>query len=453
MGLPSWDRELRERSHNIAFIAALLWLVSPLQTQGVTYIVQRMAALAAMFYIYAMYFYLKGRLSSGRQGYLFYTVTFMSVLLAFGSKENAYALPLYLILFEIIVIRGGCRALLSDKKVLTVLGILVLLGIAFLVSYWAIYHEPLKVQIGTWFTYWLSTRFLTGMRIIIFYGIQLLFPVPSRLSLEHDFQLSYSLFDPPVTFFALLFVCGMILYATVSLKKHPLFSFFTLWFLGNLAIETFYPYLILIFEHRLYLPSMGFFVIVAIGFDRILTFQKDKRLRALAISGLLIMVALFSVNTYIRNETWKDEYSLWSDVIKKNPNLASGYLGVGSAYAKDENYEEALSYYLKVKSIEPRSPLIIYNLGSAYFVLHKYDDAIGEFSALGSMGYISVGNKPSISYYFSRIARNYYGHGRVEEAIKILDNALLYDPNETMLTELKGKMEKGTITTKEVMQK
>lgn len=452
--LPHLAERFRGKSKNIAFVAALLWLVSPLQIQGVTYIVQRMAALAAMFYIYAIYFYLRGRLSPGRQGYLFYALTFISALLAFGSKENANTLPLYLILLEIIVIRGGSSiAFLSDKKVLAILAILASLAIVSLGILYVSYSEPLKAQIGPWFTYWLSTRFLTGTRIIIFYGMQLLFPVPSRLSLEHDFQLSYSMFDPPVTFFTVLFVCGVIFYAIMSLKKHPLFSFFTIWFLGNLAIETFYPYLILVFEHRLYLPSMGFFAIVAIGFDRILTFQKDKRLRRLGILGLLIIIALFSINTYIRNEAWKDGYSLWSDVIKKNPNLASGYVGVGSAYAKDDDYEGALSYYLKAKSIEPRNLLIIYNLGSTYFELHRYDDAIREFSALGSMGYVSVGNNPSISYYFSRITKNYYGHGRIEEAMKVLDNALLYDPNETMLTELKEKIEKGTITAKEVMQK
>lgn len=449
--LPRFSEEMRQRSHIIAFVASLLWLSSPLQTQAVTYIVQRMASLAAMFYIYAIYFYLKGRLDIGSRRHLFYLLSCGFTILAFGTKQNTYTLPIYMILLEIMVIRGGDIRALFNKRVLVSISLFLFSFGALLAYMYYSYYMPVT-ETGQWFIYQIETRILTGCRIIIFYILQLLFPVPSRLSLEHDFQLSRGLFDPPASLFAVLAVSGSVIYAILSWKKKPLFSFFTLWFFGNIALETFYPYLIFVFEHRLYLPSMGIFAITAVGFNNLIDSLEKKGLKWLSVLCLTTVIVSFSANTYLRNFVWKDVYSLWSDVVVKNPNLADGYVGLGGAYMKDEDYGEALNYYMRARAIDPRNPLALYGTGVSNFMLHNYDDAINAFSAFGSLGRISLDNRPSISYFFSRIAKNYYGHGRPKEALDVLNNALLYDPDESRLKELKEKMEKRTLTSEEIMK-
>lgn len=449
-GLPHFDRKIRDNNRRLAVISSILWLSSPVHIQAVTYIVQRMAALAAMFYIYAMYFYLKGRLSLNSKSYLFYILAMSFALLALGSKQNAVTLPFFLLVLEILVIKKGNAAFLFKKKrgfaILSVLGI-IFCGLIYL--YLPLFKDITK----PWFLYAVESRFLTGTRVILFYVIQLLFPVPSRLSLEHDFQASRSLFDPPATIVALLLLTGIVIYTLASLKRRPIFSFFALWFLGNLVIETFNPYLVTAFEHRLYLPAMGFFALAGIWINNLIT-SMNNRLRGFYLLALLIVVALFSINTYIRNNVWKDPYTLWFDVIKKSPNISIGYMQLGVTYFKDEDYDGALNSYLKARSIAPRDPSVRYGLGVIYFNLQEYEEAIREFNHVGSLGYMKPNKtSPDISYYLSRIARNYYGHGRVEEAIKVIDNALLYDPDEPMLKELKEKMVKGTITAKEIMSK
>ena len=78
----------------IALLAATLWAINPIQTQAVTYIVQRMASMAAMFYILGIYFYLRGRLCEIRKNRIWwYICCGGSYLLAIGSKENAITLP------------------------------------------------------------------------------------------------------------------------------------------------------------------------------------------------------------------------------------------------------------------------------------------------------------------------------------------------------------------------
>lgn len=431
LSMSRFGERMRERSTVIAFISALFWFSSPIQIQSVTYIVQRMASLAAMFYIYAMYFYLKGRMLDGKIRYLFYSLTLAVTLLAFGSKQNAYTLPFYLLLLEIIIVRGSA-GFLWKKTAIIAISCLVLM---FLAIIWFIYIPPLATEPGPWLTYQIKTRFLTGMRVINFYITQLLFPVPSRLSLEHDFQVSRGLFDPPSTIFSIVAICSLVSYALISFKRLPLFSFFTLWFFGNLVLETFNPYLTLVFEHRLYLPSMGFFVFFVVVIDRLLRYY-DK-------SKLLLIVALitfFSINTYLRNFDWKDEYSLWSDVIKKSPNIAIGYFGVANAYDKGGYYEDSLSNYLKAVSISPRSPAIRYGLGIAYFKLKRYEEARKELNYLGSMGYIGLESGTRISYYFSQIAEGYLRSGKIDEARNALEMGLSYEPDAEELIRLRERM-------------
>ena len=98
---PRLKGEYSGSEYFIALLAATLWAINPIQTQAVTYIVQRMASLAAMFYILSIYFYLRGRLSDFRKNQvLLYFFCGISFLLAIGSKENAVTLPLALIVLE-----------------------------------------------------------------------------------------------------------------------------------------------------------------------------------------------------------------------------------------------------------------------------------------------------------------------------------------------------------------
>jgi len=97
------NRYNKEDAYFISLLSAILWAVNPIQIQAVTYIVQRMASMAAMFYISGIYFYIKGRLSSrGKTQLLFYAACFVSFVCSLMSKENAAMMPISLLLIEII---------------------------------------------------------------------------------------------------------------------------------------------------------------------------------------------------------------------------------------------------------------------------------------------------------------------------------------------------------------
>ena len=89
------------REGSIALIGAALWAVNPIQTQAVVYIVQRMASLACLFYLLAIWCYIRGRASEARRRRTaFFVLTMVSFLAGVGSKENAILLPATLLLLE-----------------------------------------------------------------------------------------------------------------------------------------------------------------------------------------------------------------------------------------------------------------------------------------------------------------------------------------------------------------
>lgn len=431
-----------KRGFRVALLTSLLWLVSPLNTQAVNYISHRGTIIVAMSNICAMLFYLRCRSDSGvRRTYSFLAAAAMLLIFMFAGGP-IFALLSCLLLLEIFVLRGGEIHFLLNKKV--IIPLLVFIGtVAFF------YYTPLASKPAAWSRYAAEARLLTGIRAIVdFYIMHMLVPLASRLSLEHDFQISRSLIEPSSTFIALIAVCGLLLYAILSRKRHPVLSFYLLWSLCSLTMEAFSP----ISEDRLYLPLIGFYAILAIGVDHLIERSGEKKEVLVIVLTLLILVAL-SVNAHIRNGVWKDGYALWSDVIDKSPNIDAGYIGLGDTFLADDDYNRAFACYKQAKSISPRSPAARYGLGVAYFNLKKYDEAIEEFGSLGDMGYIDVGKGSPISYYFSRIARNYYGHGREEEALILIGRASHYDPDNKEIQELREKLEKRTLTPKEIMRK
>ena len=161
-----------------------------------------------------------------------------------------------------------------------------------------------------------TERILTQLRVVIFYLSLLIYPNPSRLNLDHDFPISHSLFSPFTTFLSFLLIISLIILSILLIKRNRLVSYAILWFLGNLVIESSIIPLEMVFEHRLYLPSMGLIIlVVALCFH-----LPGRRWRNLIVSIFIPLILLFSYWTYIRASVWSNQISLWSDAVKKSPN-------------------------------------------------------------------------------------------------------------------------------------
>jgi hypothetical protein len=122
----------------------------------------------------------------------------------------------------------------------------------------------------------MSERVLTQFRIVLYYVTLLIYPDPSRLNLDYDFPISKTMFDPPTTLISILIIAGLVGYSIWVAKKKPVLSFFILWYFGNLVIESSIFPLEMVFEHRLYLPAVGPFVLFSLMVVRGIEKLKNK---------------------------------------------------------------------------------------------------------------------------------------------------------------------------------
>lgn len=302
---------------SIAFFTSMLFISHPLATQSVTYLVQRIASLAALFYLLSLALYVKGRLSDNNNfpKYLIFAGSIISALLAMLSKENAFTLPFAIILFEIFFFQTK-RLKISLKDYRIILPLAGLLGFILFVLFkfsFSILDPHLPNPVNDFRMITSFNYLLTQFGVILKY-IQLLI-LPINQNLDYDWPLANHFFEIR-TFLSFLALLMLVLLAIFWFKKNRILSFGIVWFLLTLSIESsIIPLDDLIFEHRTYLPSFGFFLIICSGIYVILW----KKYKLIAISLFVLIIGANSYLTFERNYIWKDEFTLWSDVIAKSP--------------------------------------------------------------------------------------------------------------------------------------
>jgi len=410
----------------LSFFTALLWLVNPVQTQAVTYIVQRMTSMGAMFYLLALILYAKGRIAQrlsvqkggarSKHYYLWFAGCFVAGILALGSKESTVLLPVFMFLYEWYFFQDLDKDWFK-RQIKYLVAIAIFFG---LVAGLYLGFDPLG-KFNTLRDYFfkeftIGERLLTQTRVVIYYLILIFYPKPSRLNLDHDFPLSYSLFNPLTTFLSLSIIVGLFALGLYLAKKQRLISFCIFWFLGNLVIESSVIPLAIIFEHRIYMPSMFVFLLIVILFYRTI---KPAWLTAVIACAV---VAVNSYWTYERNKIWQDNISLWTDCVNKSPNKPRPYSNLGQVLARQERYDEALPNYLKAIQINPNFVEAQYNLGILYEKQGETIKAIEQYRK-------AVQVNPEFVNAYNNLGVVLLKQDKTDEAIKYLQQALQKNPN------------------------
>lgn len=376
----------------LAFVAALIFVCHPIQTQAVTYISQRFASLATLFYLLSMVSYVSFRISgSAATKKIFYIVSLLSAVLAMGTKEIAYTLPVNIILYELLFFPGKdkrtVRRLAPFALTMVIIPLLLLKGNQIIEKYGV--EESIKTVAST-SSLSVADYFITQLRVIVTYIRLLLFPINQNF--DYDYPVYHSLFNPSVlaSFFFLVGVFLLSLYLLrLSADKGRedkqllrLSAFGLLWFFITLSIESsIVPIFDVIFEHRMYLPSVGFiifFVSSAVMLQNRLRFSGIKACRAV-IPALIIIAAVFSVMTYMRNGIWRDEVIFWQDAVKKSPAKVRPHTNLGLAYYKYGRPEEAVQEFITTVRLEPDYALGYYNVGIVRMNQGRLEEAQRDF--------------------------------------------------------------------------
>ncbi len=368
--LPTVPPKLSSRPRRLAVLIAALWLLHPVQVQSVTYIVQRMTVLSAMFSFWSLYLYVLGRLREDRRCLAAAAALF---LLALGSKETAVILPAVAVVYELTLLetRPGRRFALW-----TLAAAIVMAFFSFIfIGGWSgiIWHvESAALDRLPYRSFSLYERLITQPRIILFYLSLLLFPHPSRLSLEHEFALSGSLLNPP-TMLTLLFGGLILAYAVRIRRKKPIYALLIFATFLSLLVESSFVNIELVFEHRLYLPSAAVIAGGALTLATLLPVAGEvagraarsayfRRATAAALLGMSAIVVLAGWS-HQRNEVWTSEVLLWRDAVRKAPRKARPRYNLAQALHKAGRFEEAEARYREALRINPGIALAWSNLG------------------------------------------------------------------------------------------
>lgn len=472
----------------LAAVAALLFAVHPIQTMAVTYIAQRLTLLATFFYLVALVSYVKSRMvgnilrNTSAAGW--FCMTILAALLAMFSKEISATIPVSLLLVEAAFFTSDIFQFRT--QLLYLLPLLVLL---FVVPAFYVGLVPF-LQINPLNATELSERLhsfdvehlfvrtvkvpafqypLTEPRVIMRY-IRLLF-LPVGQNVDHDVPLSTSLLQPFTTLLSLLTIIGLLGLAFVLWKRGSRFiAFGIVFFFLGLVIES--SVIVLpdvMFEYRLYLPMVGFVIVIAGLIEWALERYEWRyvagRIPAIGVIGGLLMplIIALTVATFERNTVWADEVTFWSDATVKSPHKIRPVKNLGVAYSKLDDLEMAIKQFQRVIEIDPLHASGYNNLGSMYAKQGRYADAFkvllraqeldplhaGSYHNMGSAYALQGQWKEALEHYQESIAvdstiavvQRDMGTalaqlGRLEEARNAFERALELDP-ELSLTSMK----------------
>ncbi len=404
----------RGRRGFMSLASALFFVAHPLQTQSVTYIVQRMNSMATLFTLVALLLYLRGRLRpAGR--YAVWLGACVCWIVALGCKQIAAPLPLAILLYEFCFLRTAA-ARLSRRQLGALLGLVAVGGVIVCVLFGDDALRALREQYA-YRDFTLGQRVLTQFRVVGFYASLLVFPYPARLNLTHDLATSQSLIEPATT---LLWIAGMGVLggmAALMARRHRLMVFCLLWVAIHLIIESSIFPLEMIFEHRMYLPLVGPALAVS-GFLYVTLGATSWR----AVGVTSVVVLALGIGTVIRNGVWLEPKTLWLDASAKSPGNSRAQNNLGNTFKNEGNVEEAMVRFHEALRLDPRNARAMNNMGNALRDLDRDEEAIERYRDA-----IAVGpDRAEVQFNLGNALRD---RQRIDESIDALRRAVELKPD------------------------
>lgn len=493
-----------ENARYLSLFAALLFVSHPLQTQSVTYIIQRFVPLATFFYLASLVLYIQFRSApTSALRLLTYFFSLTAAVLAMESKEIAFTLPLIVLLVEFMFFRGEIL-----PRLIRLMPFIVTMAII-----------PVKLmQLSTPASSEKAERISSAINIVNFGGISssdylmtqfgvittyirlLLLPIGQNLDYDYQLQQSFFKLEVLLPLALLLMIVGIGFYLLNYSGENRLYkviAFGIFWFFITVSVESsIVPIEDLIFEQRAYLPSVGFFIstlaVVTVIFQRFS--GKSIAQSKIATTMLLLIIVGLSTATIARNMVWQDDVAFWNDVVNKSPEKARAHRWLGGTLLQQSKYVPddknmlegivlmkegseiqilaAIKAFKEAIRLEPKNPVAHRLLAEAQMLQKNYDEALSSLSTAiemqpkSAIGYAMRGElyetkkdisrarqdyleaiKIEPSYHVShlKLADIYAKEGNTQDAIKELELVMRIYPDETVRKKL-DSLKKRQIT-------
>jgi len=395
----------------IAWATALLFGIHPMNVEPVAWITSRKDLLFVFFYLNTLVCYLWAYERPSLQRPL-HRIALLFFVLALLSKEMAVTLPLVLLMID----HWKTGRVTKENVMGKWLYFAAAIAFGYL-TYLAAQHR--EVFPGTeQFSLW-GRGVMSGYALAIYFVKGLL---PLDLSCFHPLP-------PEGSILPLLLSMTFVVMVGISFlhfRREPVVVFGILFFLLTVwpALHLVVVNDTVINERYVYLPMIGFFLILAKLIDHSWTHPSEGTRRFLRVF-LISYLAILAVISYNRCQVWKDSETLWKNVIQTYPQASIAYFNLGSHYASTDQLDLALEYFRKAADRSPRDPQVYYNMGNVFAAQKKRVRAINAYTD-------AITLDPAYGDAYINRANQFFYNGAVDSALRDYTRAVELDPESIL---------------------
>lgn len=402
-------------NNTVAFITTFLFAIHPMQVEAVAWVASRKDVLYTFFYFASWWTYIKHL--QAKSGKRFLIASFLLFVCSLLSKNQAVTLPVILLLTQLLMEKKWKAVRMAELSLFFLLSLIMGL-------YTLSYAKGEALDYRTPFTFIEKIYY----SIIAFGDYIIKFISPTQLSSIYNFtESSASLFY--IRLFTGLILTIALIWAVIKFKNRiPWLSFGLLFFAVNifLLLHVFATNSSLIYERFSYVAYIGFAFIIATAISRL-----KGRIRIASLVALTIFSSWLIYLSYERTKIWNNGMSLWSDIIKKNPEAEQAYNNRGRILIAEKKYDEALVDINKALELEPNLSQAYNNLGIIYNSKNKKAEAIKAFDK-------SLELSPQMTSTRINRAIYYTEAGEYDKAISDLKQCLKQEPGNEESYRLLG---------------
>jgi tetratricopeptide (TPR) repeat protein len=407
----------------LALICALIWLVHPLNTQAVTYVIQRAESLMGLFYLLTVYCAIRS-LDSSRKG-LWQAAAVVCCAAGMGTKEVMVTAPLMVVLYDrVFAFRSFKQAIGRRWRLYAGLASTWLILGALVAS------DPRSDSAGFGLATMTAMEYAATQCNVILHYLRLSF-WPDRLVLDYDWPVARRFGDFAASGGVLVVLLACV---CVALRYRPMLGFLGAWFFLILGpTSSFVPIADVAFEHRMYLPLAAVvagavalaYVFGARALGRLAVPGKCRQAASLCACGLAgAAIVVLAMLTAERNYDYRDGISIWTDTVAKRPVSSRAHCELGIAYRKVGDYRRAIASYDQAIRLNPNYALAYNNRGAAYAHMGEYGCATSDFD-------MAIRLNRSFALAYANRGNAYLCRGLYDRAIGDFDRALELNPQDT----------------------
>ncbi len=373
MLVPRYAAE-RVATDRLAFAAAVVWLVHPLGTESVTYIIQRSESMMGLFYLLCLYCVLRG--AGAARSWPWYVGAVAACWLGMGTKQVMFTAPLVVLLYDRIFLAESWKEIMRRRW--AVYGAFVVAQGWLVTMTFAAAARTERASAGFSMEGVTPLEYLGSQAgVILFYLRLAVWPDP--LCLDYWWQ-------SPDTWAGILLpgavVTALVVASFVALRYCPRLGFVGLSFFLVLApSSSIMPINDPAAEHRMYLPLAALVVLLVLGWDRLSRrfVPALQARRALGFALLGIVVLSLTLRTIDRNRDYRDLKSTWTHVLEVAPQNARAQYNLGTVYGKENDFDNAIAHFEQALRLKSDFAEVYSNLGLVLEKQGRHAEAIARY--------------------------------------------------------------------------